>query len=487
MSGSSSVTLPGSGGLPVTIAMGTGDVQQLAAQIGALLSTIQGAGNLVVTDGTVDSVPVSPIVVPPTVNELVLSGSGPASATIPSGYPYVIDQSSGPSTITGANLALITGTVGGTYNVTGQSTVVVMGGNNLVTANGQYLISTSVGNNTISASGTGTIADDAGANVIFASGASNLVSSIGTDTVVAGVGITTVNASGSLTEIFGSSDGNALLFASVSGSQATVAAFNSDSSINVAGDQDVVFGSAALSNIFVSGTNATLVGGSGAETVSTSSNTVMFGGTGSISFVGGAGTATIVGASGGTEQVSVGAGGALFSAGANNASTITSGAGTTTIFGGSNSVVNFVGSQSGAMFVGSGGNETLNAAGSSTTNTFSAGSGGNVSIVGGSGDDTFFAGSGADTFAGGAGSNIFAFFAGATGGHDVITDFQSSDDLYLIGYASTQSASSLQNAATVNSSGVTLTLSDSTTITFSNLNNASALNGEILYAPKTPV
>jgi hypothetical protein len=94
MSGSSSVTVPGNG-QPVTVAMGTGDVLHLAAQIGNLLSTISGSRNLAIIDGTVDSVPGSPIgvpVVPPTVNELVLSGSGPASATIPSGYPYVIDQ-----------------------------------------------------------------------------------------------------------------------------------------------------------------------------------------------------------------------------------------------------------------------------------------------------------------------------------------------------------------------------------------------------------
>ena len=85
---------------------------------------------------------------------------------------------------------------------------------------------------------------------------------------------------------------------------------------------------------------------------------------------------------------------------------------------------------------------------------------------------------------GGASGDLFTFFDESTQGQaNVITDFASADAIYLIGYATTGSASSLQNSAIVNSSGVTLTLSDSTTITFSNLTNASQLDGRILYAP----
>jgi hypothetical protein len=81
-----------------------------------------------------------------------------------------------------------------------------------------------------------------------------------------------------------------------------------------------------------------------------------------------------------------------------------------------------------------------------------------------------------------AGQNIFAFFSGSTGGHDYITDFNANDSLYLVGYASTGSAVALQNAATVDPNGVTLTLSDSTQVTFSNLTDPNQLNGHILYA-----
>jgi Ca2+-binding RTX toxin-like protein len=489
MTGSPSVTVPGTGPNPVTVALGTGDVLQLASQIGALLSTISGSVNATATNVAVgSSIPGAPSLSPPTVTELVLGGTVAGVASVPSGYAYVVDVDTSANTVSGASVALVTATAGGAYFVTGQSTVAVEGSNTIVDATGTYLISTptisgAASADTIVASGNGIIATDIGSNLVFASG-SNLITSIGQDTIIAGTGATTVNASGSQAVIFGNSSNGALLFATVGGSSDIVANFNSDASIIVSGSNDQVFGGQALSNVVVSGSGATLVGGAGAETVSTSSNTLMFGGSGAISFVGGAGTSTIVGGSGGTEQVTVGAGGALFSAGANNNSTITGGAGTTTIFGGANSVVNFTSSLGGALFVGFGSNETLNAAGSSSSNVYSAGTG-NVSIVGGSGNDLFLAGAGADTFTAGHGSNIFAFFAGSTGGHDVITDFQAGDALYLIGYASTGSASSLQNAATVDASGVTLTLSDSTKITFANLTNASSLNGDILYVPRT--
>jgi Ca2+-binding RTX toxin-like protein len=106
-----------------------------------------------------------------------------------------------------------------------------------------------------------------------------------------------------------------------------------------------------------------------------------------------------------------------------------------------------------------------------------------VVMIGGSGADTMIGGSGGDTMTGGGGANVFAFFASATDGAQVfITDFNASDSVDLGGYDPAQSAISIQDAATVSSAGVTLTLSDQTTITFAGLTSASALNGHILYA-----
>jgi Ca2+-binding RTX toxin-like protein len=172
----------------------------------------------------------------------------------------------------------------------------------------------------------------------------------------------------------------------------------------------------------------------------------------------------------------------VFAAEANNTSTVTSGPGQATIFGGSNSIVTFIGSQAGALFVATSGNETLNAAGSSTANLFSGGSNdANASMVGGSGADSLIAGNGSDTMSGGGGNNVFAFIAsGTAGAQDYITDFNSNDTLLLHGYASSQSAASVLAGASVGLNGVTLTLSDSTKITFTNLTSTSALTNHII-------
>jgi hypothetical protein len=107
----------------------------------------------------------------------------------------------------------------------------------------------------------------------------------------------------------------------------------------------------------------------------------------------------------------------------------------------------------------------------------------NAVMLGGSGNDTMVAGAGpgSTTMTGAGGSNAFVFFKQAAGGaKDMVTDFNSNDSVYIEGYGS-GSASALQAAATVGTGGVTLTLSDGTSVTFSNLTSASQLNGKIQY------
>jgi hypothetical protein len=107
-------------------------------------------------------------------------------------------------------------------------------------------------------------------------------------------------------------------------------------------------------------------------------------------------------------------------------------------------------------------------------------------LIGGSGNDTVINGSvlygsGSVTMTGGAGSNAFAFFKQNVGGaKDVITDFTANDTIYIQGYAP-GSAAELQSNATVGADGLTLHLSDGTTVSFSNLTDPSQLNGKIQY------
>jgi Ca2+-binding RTX toxin-like protein len=185
----------------------------------------------------------------------------------------------------------------------------------------------------------------------------------------------------------------------------------------------------------------------------------------------------------------VGAGGVLFAAGSDNAVTLTGGPGTSTVFGATGSVIEFSSHQAGGIFVAGAGNETLNAAGSSASVTLSGGAsnGSAILMIGGSGDDDLYAGIGSDTMTGGGGTDHFAFFDAATnGGHNYITDFTANDYVYVIGYDPVGSASALQNAASGGgSSPVTLTLSDSTQVTFTNLTDRSALDGHILYVGRS--
>ncbi|OYV38555.1 MAG: hypothetical protein B7Z80_09680 [Rhodospirillales bacterium 20-64-7] len=424
---------------------------------------------------------------------MVLSGSSSISTTIPAGYNYVVDTGS-KNTVTGSDVAIITGTVGGSYNVTGTSTVAVQGGTNTVKATGNYVLSTSsTSNNGIIASGTGTVATNGSSTV--RSGGSNVVLSNGSNELVVGAsGATTITASGNGSGVLGA--GGAIT-ANITGGAATVAAGNSTTTVTLSGSNAVAFGgtgtTAGALSVVDAGTNDTIATFASNATVVASGSTqsLVFGGTGLLDFVGGAGASTVIGGTGGSEVMTVGAGGIVFSAGTNNMSTIvgSANAGLATIFGGSGSQINLnesiSGTTGGAFLLASGGQETLNAALSNTNNLFSGGadSTGAVSMVGGSGSNTFFAGSGADTMTGGTSSNLFAFFAANTkGGTDYITNFNANDILVLSGYDTTLSAAKLLSTATTGQGGVTITLSDSTKITFTNLTDTTALTNRITYS-----
>ncbi len=358
------------------------DALNLANIIGNLLSNIQGSSELQVTPATIGgALTTAPLLTDgQTTNELEITGNDPVNATIPAGYTYVAAVGSVPATLTGSNIAIVSGTVGSSFHVSGQSTVAATGGNNTISASGNYVISTGQGNNIVVANGTGTVATGVGQSTINVgagtiAGARNVVVSQGNDDlVVSASGLTTIMASGTGVGILGDTGtvqaaltgGNATLsagqsdaFATTSGSNAvvfggnvtgsgtlsltntggnnTVATYQSDATVNSSGNNAAIFGGSGTTSITVSGTSSTLVGGSGNQTVSASSNALVYGGTGALTFVGGDGTATVVGNTGATEQITVGAGGVAFAAENNNQSTITSGTGGATMFGGSGS------------------------------------------------------------------------------------------------------------------------------------------------------
>jgi Ca2+-binding RTX toxin-like protein len=79
---------------------------------------------------------------------------------------------------------------------------------------------------------------------------------------------------------------------------------------------------------------------------------------------------------------------------------------------------------------------------------------GTTVMLGGSGSDTFQGGSGHDTMTGGTGPNAFEFVAKDAGGHHVITNFTSGDQLYVEGL----SLSYLQSHNDITTSGGNTTI-----------------------------
>ncbi len=107
-------------------------------------------------------------------------------------------------------------------------------------------------------------------------------------------------------------------------------------------------------------------------------------------------------------------------------------------------------------------------------------------LVAGSGNDTLIAGGalGSTTMTGElpVAQMRFVFPKQAVGeAADAINNFGPADSIYIEGYAASGSAATLLEAATVGPAGLTLTLSDSTTITFSNLTDRTVLDGKIQY------
>jgi len=266
--------------------------------------------------------------------------------------------------------------------------------------------------------------------------------------------------------------------------------------------------------MFITGNNATVVGGTGLLNVvqsvggglvvdlnaGQSSAAIALGGTGGDTVNGNTGFVNVVASGSGSDAINLSSGAANITAGGTTVLSVTGGTGSITFIGGGGNSSVFGGtagatlfgaanadltytsgpSNNGALFyIAGAGNETLNASGSLTNDSLSGGTvaGGTVSIAGGSGADTFSAGAGTDTFSAGSGANIFLFTKAVINGNapqDVITGWQNLDNVVLSGYGP------LSNAVTGTSSSggnTTVTLSYNTTIKFIGVGSAFDLGG----------
>jgi hypothetical protein len=490
VSGTGNFLLSTATGNDTIFASGSGTV---AAGAGANFVSVSGSGNYVISAGTGDTIrqgsgPVSVLAVGTGSN---ISGSANAGDTLAvslggSGNTLYANLTQAAVTISGFT-SPVGVTTTGTNNIVeggaapvGTLNVVDVSDFAIITGNADSVVSATVsGNSTLVIGGSGTLN-------VSASGAN--------DTVAAGSAASSVTLSGSTAFLFGNTTGVGTLTAVDASNNSVITPRNEASTITLSGASSKVNAGSASLNLSITGSNDTVFAGTGAETIQTTTNPLVFapnGGT--LNFVGGAGVPTIIGATGGSEHVTVGSGGISYASGSNDNATITSGTGQATIFGSNGGYVNFVGTApGGAQFHAYGGNETLSGAGSSTNNSFfgsPTSTTGTTKMIGGSGNDLFIAGANAETITGGGGSDVFAFFKQTTklGPASVtITDFNSADTVFIVGYDSTKSASSLLANATgpaVNQTGpgLTLTLSDNTTVTFSNLTSVTQLYGHIGY------
>jgi Ca2+-binding RTX toxin-like protein len=136
----------------------------------------------------------------------------------------------------------------------------------------------------------------------------------------------------------------------------------------------------------------------------------------------------------------------------------------------------------GLFYAGGSGNETIDASLSKGANTIYGGldPAGHELLIGGVGTNYLNAGEGSDTLLGGGGVNDFFFissFGGPTSNH-VIGNFSALDTVILLNYGSGAASAALATATAAGGS-TTITLSDSTRITFTGVTSAAALNGHI--------
>ena len=410
-----------------------------------------------------------------------------------------ISASTANDTLTGgggSNLFSVSG-ANDVIGVTGASTVRTSGSNDAVYADASTLALSDSGTNDALGLSSGTASvtlSGSGANVYGGSGSASVLDDGSDDAIGAGTGPVMATLGGSGTRVYGGSNTLTVDVASTA-SGIEIGPGSGAAAVTVAGGSTTIYGGSGSLNADVTGSNtriglangpaAITLSGSGAE-IFGGSNTLQVDDLGtSDTIAASTGSATVTAA--GSSAVIVGGGGNLqLIGGANNATvyagtgstTITGGSGAMTLYGGAGGLIDVDGGGGLITYQAGPGSETLDAAAASRASIINGGidrSGDDV-LTGGSGNDSLFAGNGSDTFTGGGGSNEFVFYQAVINGaapHDVITDFNSNDVVYLGGYGAAAAANALSTASSSNGS-TTLTLSDNTQITF--LDIASATN-----------
>ncbi len=404
----------------------------------------------------------------------LLSGATGAESSVPGALNEILTDYRG------------SGSQGTAYNLTtgGQYTVADVGTD--TTVNGS-----AAGMDTVLASGAVTYNATGNDNqVTFIDGANTYNGGSATgDTITGGSGADVINTGTGFSTVFSGAGSNTIVL------NDTVGSASSPGGLVYLGDGFSTVDAAGLNDVVVAGTNGQEIFG-GTDTASTltiaiEDNATSSGPAGD-QITAGAGTTNVfdsVGGNtiyGGTDTASTltFVGGPAASGSAVTADSIYGGAGPSYLFGASGDSITFAGDTSGsiATFVAGMGNETLNAADADgRVNFFGSTDTASSELFTGSttGYNYFQTASGtggSETLTGGTGTNVFGIADGGANSHITVNDFAAGNDsVNFLGETSAQVTADL-NAATVTSAGVTVTLSDSTTVTFMGLTSVSQLH-----------
>ena len=455
------VSIPGAGGTPlvfkVTGTSTTNYAQAFQAAVAGDTPTILSNANVVETT------------VPGALNEILTDLRAPGVQgtpyTLSTGGQYTFADVGTDATIVGSTAGMDTVLASGavTYDATGGNDQVTF-----VDGANTYNGGTASGDTITGGSGSDTINTGTGFSTVFSGAGSTQITLNDTvggtgsppqpgGLVFLGDGHSTVDAFGKYDDVVAATNGQTIFGGTDSTSTLNIAIEDNATSSGPAGD--VITAGAGTTTIF--------------DTVGGNS---IFGGSGVLRFVGGVPTAA---------DSTTGSTGVL-------ADSIY-GAGSTFMFGAAGDSLTFAGDTAGGVgvFLAGAGNETLNAADaegrvnfygssdSTSSETFTGSKTGFNYFVTGGNTSTVAGGTvtgGSESLAGGTGSNIFAIADGGSTAHITIFDFAAGNDsVNFLGENSSQVQADL-NAATVGSAGLTVTLSDNTTVTFVGLTSVSQLH-----------
>ncbi|HEY4043023.1 MAG TPA: DUF4214 domain-containing protein [Rhodopila sp.] len=265
---------------------------------------------------------------PPT-TELLLSGNGGRNITIPGGYDYIVVNESNPDTVTASNAVIVTNSsVNGTFFISGISTLAATGGENSVTATGNYDLSFGPGINSILAAGSGTITTDTTTGV----GSTTTITVSGADnSVVQSADSMTVSASGNSAGLTVTGGSGALTFVGDANTATVLGSFGG--STVTAGTGGVVF---TANSSTVTGTSDVVSGGGSSSTIfGNAHSNVTFDGSGNLAYTALAGNVTLNAAAATGNVVATLAGGADTVTLGNGNDTVIAGSGSETLDAGS--------------------------------------------------------------------------------------------------------------------------------------------------------